>query len=415
MYLDTLNKKRTLFQLIVFLFPVTVIIIPFFSGAIYALLILTSLFIGWSSWNKLNQSEKNLLFGFFILFLLIGLSLINTDDMSSGLKKIERYLHIPLIIPIYFLFRKYSVEAGKAFLVGIIVASFLIFGQAAYESIILGVKRAFGLYHFIVIGDISMWIAVIASCSILTVIRNKYHILISILSIILALSASILSGSRGAWAVLPVIFIWFIWLHRSHLSKTSVISIIILSVALGFGALNFGPIQTRMNAAISEYQAYSKDETKLGSFTARLEMWRDSIRIWKENPILGTGIGDFREDRLQFVREGTSFVKQDFGHAHNIYFDLLATTGLVGLLATLIFLLYIPFHMFYAFWNREADPWIRFYALAGMATILCFAVFGLSETWLARNVFVRTYMIALLVFMSSIMVRLESVGLKSKV
>ena len=47
---------------------------------------------------------------------------------------------------------------------------------------------------------------------------------------------------------------------------------------------------------------------------------------------------------------------------------------------------------------------IRFYALSGMATIIAFAVFGLTEAWLARNPFVRTYLMSILVFMSSIAV-----------
>jgi len=37
-----------------------------------------------------------------------------------------------------------------------------------------------------------------------------------------------------------------------------------------------------------------------------------------------------------------------------------------------------------------------------MTTIIAFAVFGLTEGWLARNMFVRTYLMSILVFMSSI-------------
>ena len=143
---------------------------------------------------------------------------------------------------------------------------------------------------------------------------------------------------------------------------------------------------------------------KGSSAGVRVELWRDSVTIWKAHPIIGTGIGDYYRDVRKLINDGRSNSQRDFGHAHNIYFDALAISGLVGLFALFIFVQIIPFLMFRSFWIKEDDPWIRFYALSGMATIIAFAVFGLTEGWLARNPFVRTYLMSILVFMSSIAV-----------
>jgi O-antigen ligase len=101
---------------------------------------------------------------------------------------------------------------------------------------------------------------------------------------------------------------------------------------------------------------------------------------------------------------GRSSLEYQFGHAHSIYFDVLATAGLVGLVGVLVLMQAVPFRMFYLPWLKENDPWLSFYALSGMTTIIAFAVFGLTEGWLARNMFVRTYLMCILVVMSSISV-----------
>ena len=166
-------------------------------------------------------------------------------------------------------------------------------------------------------------------------------------------------------------------------------------------------VSKRVDLAISQLQTYSQNPSKGNSITFRLDMWRDSITIWKAHPLIGTGLGDFKNDRSQLFEEGRSRIDHKFSHAHSIYFDVLATAGLAGFLGLVIFMQVVPFLMFRSHWLKEDDPWIRFYALSGMATIIAFAVFGLTEGWLARNMFVRTYIISMLVFMSSIAIARE--------
>ena len=395
------NKNLSIL-IAVFLFPILIATVRHGGGTLYVLLLLFGLFLGWSTWQFLEDWEKRVLVGFSIFFVLVGLSLVNTQDFSSGMKKVERYLHFPLLIPMYLLLKRYQVETGKAFLFGLLIASVVMFAQAFYQTSVLGWNRAVGAYNSLILGDVSMLAVVIVVCALLTVAKNWRHYLLGGFAIGVALSASVMSGARGAWILLPVVTIWFLWIKRDGLKTLPLISIVVLGGVLVWGVLSLDQVKNRINTAVTQFQDYSQDHTKSNSIGARLEMWRDSIVIWKNHPLIGTGIGDFKNDRLQLFEEGQSHLSEQYGHAHNIYFDVLATTGLVGFLGLLVLMQIIPFHMFYSFWVKESDPWLRFYALSGMTTIIAFAVFGLTEGWLARNMFVRTYLMSILVFMSSI-------------
>jgi len=388
----------------VFLFPVLIATMRHGGGTLYVLLLLFGLLFGWSAWCSLENWEKRVLIGFAIFFVLVSMSLVNTQDIESGMKKIERYIHFPLFIPMYLLLKKYRVETGKAFLYGSLIAAVIMFGQAFYQTSVLDWSRAVGAYNSLILGDVSMLIVVIVICALLTVSQNWQHYLLGIAAIGMALSASVMSGSRGAWILLPVIAIWLLWIKRKSLGAILLISIALIGTLLIWGALSLDRVKNRVDIAMTQFQDYFQNPAKKSSVSYRFDMWRDSITIWKTHPIIGTGIGDFKGDRAQLFVDGHSRIGRPFGHAHNIYFDVLATTGLVGFIGLLVLMQIMPFQMFYSFWIKESDPWIKFYALSGMTTIIAFAVFGLTEGWLARNMFVRTYLMSILVFMSSIAV-----------
>lgn len=400
-----LSRSHYLIYSIVFLFPLFIATTPSVGGVLYVLLFLAGVGLGWSAWGDLEAWEKKILIGFVLFCALISLSLINNHDVVNGVKRLTRYMHFPLLIPMYLLLKKYKVETGKVFLIGLLATSVVMFGQAIYQTAYSSMARATGAVHPIIFGDVAMWSAVVVFCAVITLPKSSKYYFLGFLAISLALIASILSASRGPWILLPVGAVWLLWINRKNVGAIPLISIAVAVVLLIVGALNVPSVSKRVDVAIHEYQAYTNDSTRMSSVGARLEMWRDSIRIWKVNPIIGTGIGDFKSDRLKFFNEGSSYLPHPYRHAHSIYFDVLATAGLVGVVAMMFFMIYLPFQMFNRFYKTETDPWIKFYALSGMATIIAFAVFGLTEGWLARNTLLRVYLMSMLVFMSSIAIR----------
>ena len=70
----------------------------------------------------------------------------------------------------------------------------------------------------------------------------------------------------------------------------------------------------------------------------RLTIWRMALTVWGDHPILGVGLGNFRDHAL--ARQIDLLVPlgyQSF-HAHNTYLEILADTGIVGLLCYILFL-----------------------------------------------------------------------------
>lgn len=396
-------KNNYLIYIAVLLFP-GLIATTHSGGAVYALFLLAGLFLGWNAWSSLERWEKKVLIGFIVFFLLVSLSVVNTQDMSNGVKRLGRFIHFPLLIPMYLLLKKYQIETGRYFLLGVLLAPIFMFGQAYYQSVILGLDRAIGATNPIMLGDIAMLFAVIISCALLTVATKWQHYLLGAVSIVLAVAASILTIAKGAWLLVPVTIVWFMWIKRKSIGRVTLISILIAGVLGVVGLANVEKVKNRVNAAVTEYQLHSQDPTlnNTSSIGPRIEMWRDSLTIWKKNPILGTGLGDYGKDRLELYNTGKSNLEVGYSHAHSIYFELLSTAGLVGLIAMVVLLQILPFQMFYSLWLKEHDEWARFYALAGMTTIIAFAIFGLTEAWIVRNGFVRTYLMCILVFMSGI-------------
>ena len=390
-------EKKSPIHIAVFLFPILIATVHHGGGTLYVLLFLFGLLFGWPAWRPLEAWEKRVLIGFSVFFVLVSLSLVNTQDIASGMKKVERYIHFPLLIPMYLLHKKYRVETGKAFLFGLFVAAMVMFGQALYQTSVLGLSRAVGAYNPLILGDVSMLVLVILVCALLTVSKNRRHHLLGVVGIGLALSTSVMAEARGGWILVPVAAVWFVWIKRKSMGTVPLISIVVIASLLIWSALSFDRVKNGVDRTVRQLQQYSQDSTKTNSVGARLEMWRDSITIWKSHPLIGTGIGDYKNDRVQLFKEGRSHLGRPFGHAHSIYFDLLATTGITGVVGMIVFVLLMPFMMFYSHWKDEDNPWLQFYALAGMTTIISFAVFGLTEGWFARNPFVRTYLMCILV------------------
>lgn len=379
------------------------------GSALFLLLFLMSL-SSWSVWKELEDWEKQVLLGFIGFFLLVSLSAFNAQDVSGEVKKLGRLIHFPLIIPIVLLIRRHKVDLGKFIFISLLASAVVMSGVALYEVMVLNMPRATGVYHPIVFGDIAMLTAVLIMAGLVTVVKQRRTQIIALLAIGLALYASIASGSRGGWVFLPVFIAWILWMFRMKLGRKR-LAVLSISAVLVLGVLlNLSFVQKRVDRAATEVEFFLDNPSRGTSVGARLNMWRDSISIWLEHPVIGTGLGDFELDNARLYESGESHLKHKLPHAHSIYFNLLATAGLVGFLTMIIFILWMPYRMFLKHWQNETDPYLRFYALAGMTTILAFAVFGLTEEWLGRNPLVRTYLMFILVFMTSIAVRKDALN-----
>ena len=379
-----------------FLFPALSSAVQHSSGLLFYLLVLCGIFLARDFILKLSRDEKWLFCGLFFFFLISAFSLIYATDIDHGTKRLERYLHLPLAFFAYLTLKKYRLISETSFLYSLYAGAAFLFSVSIYKTIIHNQTRAFLDHYAIVFGDAAILIALLLVAYIVTRAKRLPVLIIPALFSLLALYAAFASGTRGALLVIPfaVILFWVLYKHRFSTRKILIglgISLVIFfSVA---AAMKSSPID-RVAVIGQDISRFLSDDVKghQSSTGARLSMWHDAILMWKSAPMLGSGLGDFMVDSKQHIAEGVSRPRKLYGHAHNIYLDTLANTGLVGFVILVSALFIFPFYLFLKHFKQAAEEG-SFIPLAGMLFVLSFAVFGLTEGWMARNVFVRMYII----------------------
>jgi len=399
---------------IFFLFPILTATVRHAGSTLYAVLTLLSFFYFKDGLRMLSPKEKRFLLGFVVFFLFSSLSLLMTEDLRVGVQRLERYARFLVIIPIYCMLRAQTIEIGKVFLLGSLVAVFLMLIQGLYQINVLNIPMARGGYNRIIMGNTAVLFAVLIFIGLLFYRGKWRHFTLRILGVGSGLYAGLLSGCRTAWLFLPVIIACLSILYRNRLTKKNwkILILGILTSLLLIGVVQPERLKWGLQGLFDSANSVT-NEASNGTVGERLVMWRNSLLIFKDSPIFGTGMGDFRHDSILLLEKGLSY-KNNFAvhstNAHNIYFMLLAEGGLVGLTLLLTVLFILPYRFVYGLWKKTSDKSVHLYSLLALISLIAFAWFGVSESWVNRNTIVNLYCVTLLVFVSSAANRAEAIG-----
>jgi O-antigen ligase len=175
---------------------------------------------------------------------------------------------------------------------------------------------------------------------------------------LIPIGALFLSASRGGIIgfVVEVGFLLILIVARRREKKVFVAAALLVALAailvswLGIGA------------ALDRFATYKKLETSEGR---RVEMLHDSLRIFQDHRVIGTGLGTLQEVFPLYESYYDGLV---VNHSHNDYAEALAETGAVGGFCGLVFLVllfWIPLKIL----NREGDP--RNFAYHAGALVAC--------------------------------------------
>jgi O-antigen ligase len=117
-----------------------------------------------------------------------------------------------------------------------------------------------------------------------------------------------------------------------------------------------------IGAALDRFATYKKLEASEGR---RAEMLHDSLRIFEDHRIIGTGLGTLQE---VFPFYETAYDGLVVNHSHNDYAEALAETGAAGGLCGLVFLVFL-FWMSWKILTVKGDP--RNFAYHAGALVAC--------------------------------------------
>jgi O-antigen ligase len=159
-------------------------------------------------------------------------------------------------------------------------------------------------------------------CLLVTIVNASWWRVLGLLSCAGQMLALILTFSRGAWLgwTASMIYLGFTMKKWQYLAALAVLAATCVLAAPSLRNRLFTISQPHSDQSIRE----------------RLQLLKSSFQLGMENPVLGVGYGRGRlKESLRSRLEGTVLEDSPIWHTHNLYVELFAGTGLLGLFSFL--------------------------------------------------------------------------------
>ena len=334
-------------------------------------------------WDKrkinLTTEEKYIL---VILVLLPIFSLFSAGRTYSFQRALEKsYRYIGLFFIPYFLYKDRVVKIVLSLFSFSIIISF-INGILYYKKLKWNFNVRFLSFssntldeaHILAMGSMLILVAIIYY------IKERKYIftLLFTLTLILAVSALVMTQGRGAWLGFGAgLFVVSFFLFRS---KKIFIAITILTLLLGYGGINSKALEN--NKYIKRFESIKNKDN------SRILLWESGIEMYKANPIFGVGRDNAGDYSLEYMKNHFKEQKPNYfskkmmelagaGNIHSLYITSLAEEGILSIpfIGMFLFILYRQGR--YCI-TRERD--FNFYLIVGtMGMLVAFLVGGLTE------------------------------------
>jgi O-antigen ligase len=189
--------------------------------------------------------------------------------------------------------------------------------------------------------------------------------LISATSLILLLASLATTYARGGWLAFIIGAIVMI-LIRLPLKKA--LSLILIGVFALFVLVSQSPIIIKRFLSIFQFTN--------GSQSDRFNLWAANWEMFKDHPWFGVGYNLNRQMVKPYL-EKLGFFDHFLGHAHNIYLQILAGTGLLGFLMISTFFILLVKRMFEFY--KGSRGWNKTLFLGALGTQVALIFGGMTE------------------------------------
>ncbi|MFW6287404.1 MAG: O-antigen ligase family protein [bacterium] len=303
--------------------------------------------------NQLNEKEYKYLFLFLSLLLL---STINSEykwlaiygrpyrweGLLAYLAYIISFLSFSLLIKSFQDISRYiKVLFTSATLIAIYgMLQLFSYDFIPRDPVRLNWKRVFatlGNPNFA--GSYIIMLLLMALLMYLHAKSKKNNVLFASLSS-LFYSLMIATGTRGVWLAFMITMSFVFLLLRDKIfinyKKVLVLLFIFLIITISIDFYQGGYISNRFNSIITDMERLSSRDEDFDRIGAkRMFIYRNSIPLLLENPLLGSGLDTFAE----IFPQELSNSRQVTDKAHSEYLQLGVTVGIPALIVYLIFLL----------------------------------------------------------------------------
>ena len=281
---------------------------------LFSLVLVLSLFI--SKTKTVSLQEFIILLSYILIFFLITNNLNKKADFNSF---IHLFFIISLLVSIYTIIQYYGIDPYLS--------------DLQYLTSTIGQKNWISNY-------LAMIFPVAFSYFLLEQTKKNrilYFFLLSIIYVTL-----MICQSRGIWISISLTLIFGIYIiikfKLYEIFKKNKKCLFLLLVTFLVITIIYSVDNPLNKSAITVPQrAISTFDEQDPSINTRLLMWKTTFEIIKEKPLLGSGIGTFKMNYLdyqaEFLKDNPYYVKYSgkAGEAHNEYLQIWAELGIIGL------------------------------------------------------------------------------------
>jgi len=310
--------------------------------------------------------------------------LISTAIQNQHWVNLDYPLRFLLGIGVFWVVRSAVKLRAVLFYFGILASAIVAASYGAYQHYILEIGRVMGVTnHPIYFGNLCVLLCIYAAVVAVTLqdnISSKMRKLL-ILAIPMLMFAAFLSGSRSSWLGLAGMLVVINWRHINRIRLIGGGLALAAILAVMFMQVPELSTSLRLTEAIQDVEKIISGDYS-SSIGYRVQMWKAAWLMFLESPLIGLGSGFYEADVARLVTSGavgTTLAEGPntaFNQAHSEVMDILATKGMVGLLAYLS-LMFLPFRLFRKLALTKSAK-ARTFALMGQATIIAFLMFGLT-------------------------------------
>jgi O-antigen ligase len=310
-----------------------------------------------------KSKPRRLLLSFSILYLLYIVGIFYSDNIygynGGALFNIEKRMSL-FVFPLLFstikiepIKNKLYKQIQKAFILGSVLSIFFLVNMAFYNFIQTNDTSEFYYSKLAQFHHPSYLALYYAFCIIILLNwlmkpnkrnpgkRNAIFILIFLFQLMIVL----LSSKAGILGILITYLAAFIYVlinkkefkRFKFLIPVGLMLIFLFTLLLNPGSYGrFYSVEKAMESPVLK----EKSEIVEGT-VARIFVWKSSLEIIKENPLLGVGTGDARQALLEkYEEKNQPYAYKKEYNAHNEYLQTFITIGVFGFLVLIVSILF---------------------------------------------------------------------------
>jgi O-antigen ligase len=320
----------------------------------------------------------------YIFFVFAGiLSIFQAEEKVKAIIDLKEFL---VIFVFYVAYHAPVTDQTKRKILLTIIVTASITALLSFVDVAMGhlvQDRAKGFFSTsITFGECQAMLALLTATLILAGNHSKKIMAGLVVCFLLTTSAMLATMSRGAWLGFAAgIFILTLKFPKKMLPTILICILLSLPVINQVPALKNRIERFNISKNLSALQNSFGDKFETASLQSnfeRLTIWTRGFKIIKSSSVFGVGLnnvkGHYKSLATQYEKDNPSLI---YGHQHNSFMQMLAMTGLFGLVAFLSFIIAMLGLLIKNF--KNTNPSHKKLAAGALVVFASFLATGLTE------------------------------------